>query len=277
MVSYQLLLRKRFDNEGGNIILKQINQEIEKFENILNKLKKEVISLPEGRLRCTSSNGMEQFFVNGVYSSKNEMEFIQGIAQREYDENMISILEDNIKKLRSVQRIYLEKKMDKCYMDACDARKKLVTPACESLQERVERFLSEEYSPGVFSENNRTEFYTQLGERVRSKSELLIADCLYRNHVPYRYEKPLMLPGWINEIELRPDFTVMNTRTGENIIYEHLGMMDDSEYVERNMRKLDLYERNGYLIGKNLIITHETSTSPLNLAIVETYIETFFV
>lgn len=37
------------------------------------------------------------------------------------------------------------------------------------------------------------EYYTTKGERVRSKSEVIIADSLYRANVPYRYEYPLYL------------------------------------------------------------------------------------
>ena len=41
-------------------------------------------------------------------------------------------------------------------------------------------------------------------------------------------------------------------------LYELLGKMYDENYVASNMRKLDLYEKNGYLLGENLIITHES-------------------
>lgn len=70
---------------------------------------------------------------------------------------------------------------------------------------------------------------------------------------------------------------IYNRRTGKIYIYEHLGRMDDANYVENNMYKLNLYEKNGYLIGKNLIITRETSKEPLNTAIVESYIQEFFL
>ena len=53
--------------------------------------------------------------------------------------------------------------------------------------------------------------------------------------------------------------------------------MDDEDYVTANMRKLDLYEKNNYLLGENLIVTHETSKSPLNVKILELYIKTYFI
>ena len=69
----------------------------------------------------------------------------------------------------------------------------------------------------------------------------------------------------------------MNKRTSKLFIYEHLGRMDDTEYVAKNIRKMELYEKNGYILGKNLIITHETSKSPLNMNIVDDYIKTFLM
>ena len=54
-------------------------------------------------------------------------------------------------------------------------------------------------------------------------------------------------------------------------------MMDNAAYVEKNIAKLDLYEKNGFLIGKNLIITHETSKKPLVVSVVDNYIENFLI
>lgn len=53
--------------------------------------------------------------------------------------------------------------------------------------------------------------------------------------------------------------------------------MDDFMYVGNSMKKLDLYEKNGYLLGKNLIITRETISSPLNIGKVDSYIKEFFL
>ena len=82
---------------------------------------------------------------------------------------------------------------------------------------------------------------------------------------------------WNRVIVCRPDFTVMNRRTGKIYLYEHFGRMDDFMYVENSMRKLDLYEKNGYLLGKNLIITRETIASPLNIQKVDSYIKEFLL
>ena len=50
-------------------------------------------------------------------------------------------------------------------------------------------------------------------------------------------------------------------------------MMGDEDYYRKNMCKIDLYEKNGYLIGKQLIILHETDENPLDTMVMERYIE----
>ena len=104
-----------------------------------------------------------------------------------------------------------------------------------------------------------------------------ISNYLNQYRIPYRYEKPIALLDWNKTVICRPDFTVMNKRTGKIFLYEHLGRMDDKDYVSANMRKLDLYEKNNYLLGENLIVTHETSKSPLNVKVLELYIKTYFI
>lgn len=37
------------------------------------------------------------------------------------------------------------------------------------------------------------------------------------------------------------------------------------------------YEKNGYLLGDNLIVTHETSKAPLNIKVLDSYIKTYFI
>ena len=137
--------------------------------------------------------------------------------------------------------------------------------------------MTEQYPPGEFEKENHSKFFTAKGERVRSKSELLISEQLCKHGIPYRYEKTIELLEWNRVIVCRPDFTVMNRRTGKIYLYEHFGRMDDFMYVENSMRKLDLYEKNGYLLGKNLIITRETIASPLNIQKVDSYIKEFLL
>lgn len=264
-------------NKGGVCILYSIQKEIEMLESGLVCMEEELKNLPCGSLRCTSSNGSHQYYVDGNYISKKQIERIRGLTQREYYEKLEPIIKRRLKMLHQLEQSYISCEIENCYEELCAARKSLVMPFCETVEDKVRKFLNEEYEPGVFDENNVTEFFTLRGERVRSKSEVLISEHLNHYGVPYRYEKPLDLLDWNKVVTCRPDFTVINKRTGKILIYEHLGRMDDENYVAANMHKLDLYEKNGYLLGENLIVTHETSKSPLNVKVLDSYIKTYFI
>lgn len=94
-------------------------------------------------------------------------------------------------------------------------------------------------------------FRTERGEFVRSKTEGTIADKLHRYGIFYEYE--WNLPG----TKLHPDFYIKNNIRQTPVIWEHFGMMDDTEYVQDYLRKLETYRKHGFVPGKNLITTFE--------------------
>ena len=73
------------------------------------------------------------------------------------------------------------------------ARRTLIKPIVEDSNKIIEEWQSQLYTGKDFEVNDKTEFYTRRGERVRSKSEVLIADMLYEAEVPYLYEFPVKL------------------------------------------------------------------------------------
>lgn len=114
------------------------------------------------------------------------------------------------------------------------------------------------------------------GLAVRSKSELLIAEALENKNVPFRYEKPLQRGGKT----YFPDFTISDERTGRTVYWEHLGMLDDENYVRSWNRKLSWYRANGilpYEENKNgnavLVTTQDSPQSGLDMAEVRRLIE----
>ncbi len=104
---------------------------------------------------------------------------------------------------------------------------------------------------------------------VRSKSEALIASVLYEHSIPFRYEEPLVLGNRI----YYPDFTIRDPKTGEVFIYEHFGMMDDEDYVQRAIDKLADYVKYGLIPAINLIMTFETKSDPLDVIRIENALE----
>ena len=55
------------------------------------------------------------------------------------------------------------------------------------------------------------------------------------------------------------------------------GMMDDPEYANKNIKKISIYEQNGYHAGNNMILTFESSQVPLSSNIIKDKIEQYLL
>jgi hypothetical protein len=101
---------------------------------------------------------------------------------------------------------------------------------------------------------------TLQGHRVRSKSELVIADALYRMGIEYQYEKEYVSPsGW----KTRPDFSFVDA-AGELIIWEHLGLLHEERYSADWARKSKDYLADRFLEGKTLFTTRDDEKGGLD-------------
>ena len=68
----------------------------------------------------------------------------------------------------------------------------------------------------------------------------------------------------LNGKNSRVNFTILKMPERQEVHLEHFGMMDDIDYVEKTINKLNTYERNGIYLGVNLFITYETGRKPIN-------------
>ncbi len=113
---------------------------------------------------------------------------------------------------------------------------------------------------------------TARGEMVRSKSEVIIADCLYHNKLDYEYEAILELGGTIK----RPDFKIIDSDTDEVWYWEHCGMMNNEKYRKRWEEKKNFYQSNGIVEGENLIVTYDDENGGLDSYAINNLVEKIF-
>ena len=97
---------------------------------------------------------------------------------------------------------------------------------------------------------------TEKGHMVRSKSELVIANIIFHTAGLQDYEYERLYDGAMIPGRVHPDFS-WATPGGDLIIWEHLGMMSRDDYRRAWEWKKDWYEKNGFLVGKNLFISQE--------------------
>ena len=244
-----------------------LQKERKNLERIVRQVKKRISSYPEGQLRLSAKKNRIEYYIkskgekgNGRYLTKGEDALATEIIKRDYDMQVLSNAEERIKAIDSFLYRYGKTDIGEVYRRMHVCRRSMITPFVLPDEEYIKKWQSFEYKAKGFKED-APEIITERGERVRSKSEKIIADKLYLLGIPYRYECPLMLE---DHIEVYPDFTILNVITREEVYLEHFGMMDDLSYVEGVLFKLSTYERNGIYLGVNLFMTHETSKSPLN-------------
>lgn len=203
---------------------------------------------------------MKEARSNGRYLKKSEEALAKSIAQRDYDAMVAERSKERIGAIEKFVKIYEKTSLKQLYQDTVPGRRQLISADIVSDEEYVKQWQEVGYKGKEF-DNEEYEIITERGERVRSKSEKIIADKLYALGIPYRYEYPITLAG---NVRMYPDFTILKLPEREEVYLEHFGMMDDADYVESAVYKLGTYEKNKIYLGVNLFITHETGKNPLN-------------
>lgn len=195
------------------------------------------------------------------YLNKDEMEIAKDLAQKSYNKKISNCLSKRIKQFQSILKSYSDKEIDEIYLNLSSERKSLVTPVQNTWDQILENWIKTPFTPSKYPFPPQ-EIYTKNKERVRSKSEKILADLFFDSKIPYKYECPLKLQSGII---VYPDFTFLSPVTGKEIYWEHNGMMDNPSYMANAFNKIKLYEMNGIIRGENLIVTYEASDYGLDL------------
>ena len=248
-----------------------IKENLEKRKEYLIQLKRQHIKkmkdIPKGRLRISSHGNRIQYYLrtdptdfNGTYIREEDYHVARELAQEDYNNKALKAIDGELEAIEKYFKKYPKVNVEQVYEKMHIERRKLIEPMIEADEHFLNKWKGIKYQGKGISEEI-AEFYTVNGERVRSKSEVMLADLLYREDVPYRYEYPLHLGGYGI---IYPDFTVLNVKLRKEFYWEHFGMMDDPYYAEKAIQKIRTYEQNGYFAGRNLLLTFETRKSPIN-------------
>ena len=248
-------------------IISEINERLsylKKLEVQTEKTFKE--NLLKGRIKINASSKYPQIYLitkskdlNGKYLGKKDANMISRYCQRDYSKRVLKKIQDLINKLEkflnALPSELCSASLENFLAEKNQVRRKYLTDSVLSDEEFVKAWLFVKYKGKAFLETN-SELVTDRGERVRSKSEMLIANKLATLGIPFK-------------ITVYPDFTLLNKETRKEIILEHFGRMDDPEYVSHTLEKLNLYGRNGIFPGSRFLFTTETSRHPFDMRLFE--------
>ena len=223
--------------------------------------------VPEGKLRVTENGKQIKFYVrqsttdtNGKYlSTKTDIKQIKLLARKHYCEKVLREARIELKKIEDLLSYEESHPISGRYLELKQAERTLIEPFEEPMEDRIKRWQSA--MPDVVPPKEGSYVIpTKRGEYVRSKAEYNIANALYANKIPYKYEPSYMSKDGTYS---RPDFQVMNPSTGEILYWEHFGMLDKPYYVKDMINKLSGYEESELYPGKGLIVTFDDGTHPL--------------
>lgn len=254
------------------LLLNNFKNRANYLEKVIGEKEECLKNAPQGYLRAAYKNGESEYYLKnskkekrGRYLKQTEREIAILLAQKEYDEKVLKYARTELNSLNKLIRRYEIGTAEDIYENLPPARRALVTPIFIPDDQFVKNWLAQQYE-GLGFEEGAPEFYAESGLRVRSKSEIGIANKYDELQIPMLFERPLKLKGWKT---VYPDFTLLNVRLRKEFIHEHLGKMDDPEYAEENVAKINAYEKNGYYPGKNLILTFETKGNPFDVRKIE--------
>lgn len=267
------------------------DKQLADMEKLILEAERQLQYVPEGTLRVSHFKNFTRYYwkhngsqTQGDYIKKKDVTLAQQLAQKEYLEKVLLLALRKKKQMQTLSVKYDSHDILKFHEKFSLARQELITPLILSDEENAQEWMREKKEELKKFHMNRVSspypldddmgIETERGELVRSKSEKIIADKLFKMNIPYIYEMPLLLPGYGY---VYPDFTVFNKRERRQIYWEHFGMMDKEDYSEQAVKKIRKYEKNEIYIGRKLITTYETSTQVLNTKVLEKMIKEFFL
>ena len=208
-----------------------------------------------------------------VYLAKKKRDLAQKLAFKKHITNQIDNIENQLQLIEEFLLEYSETPSSYAEFSAEDPKiQELIAPYFKTALDEYTRWYCTNYNKNP-EHADQIVIPTKAGIKVRSKSEAIIAEGLFKGSLGYRYECALQLGNSI----VYPDFTIIHPVTGKIYIWEHLGMMDNPGYLSKTMAKIAAYIQNKYLPTDNLILTWESAEVPLSPAYVEAVIDYYFL
>ncbi len=299
-----------------NINMKSKNWIIKQIEDLKSELKRIIDTIEDTKGKETilvrTHKGYSLLYLkdasgNITYLSKSKTERIKKLSQSRYNSDFVRAAKREIAQLDKCLKALGDEKhgtadVDEVFNHFPEVLKQYITPHPLSSEEYARKWQEGNIvvkRKNIHKEDDYHKFKTIRGDYVASKSEVMIADRLLANGIPYHYEvafipetkvdknKPVYdefgmiigyeAPGFdpTSRDTLHPDFYVLNKRTRKAYFWEHLGKLQDEKYCHTNLNRLIRMLDAGYKIGEDVLITHEDGANPLRTESIDDIIEKY--
>ena len=161
-----------------------IGQRAQLLRNEIKVRNKALAKAPEGWLRVRKYGKGYQYFqiteskdTCGTYIKSNNQKLAVALSQKAYDKKFVTEAQKELGILDEYLRRTESTAIEKIYDDMHPGKKILINPVFEDRATFVRNWEGVVYPPGYFAEGD-AEHYTAKNERVRSKTEVNIANML---------------------------------------------------------------------------------------------------
>ena len=183
---------------------------------------------------------------------------VQGIREYVYLKRLIKDIDSEIRLLRTLQQNHLDieraavlSRLPKLYREPSQ------TAYLPKQDERALRWKEKkEAEKSRYDVRNPDRLIMKAvdGTPMRSKSEVIIANLLISNGIPFVYE----LPHKVNGVLIYTDFTALSTIDWESeIMIEHEGMMTHQNYQIGFLNKVNTYLAADFIPGRDIFFTFD--------------------
>ena len=254
-----------------NLIKERYDLLLRTIQAIENRLD----SMPEGTLNIKTTKNGEYYYLykgkNQKYLGQKDIELIDLYFQKNYLKTSKTVARREADVLGKLIDKFPQTVIENIYEQLPEDRQKHIRPLIPDIDQYAQHWLSIPFTPKPFKKDAPV-FRTLKGERVRSKSEVIIADRLYAKGIPYKYECPLQVGDEI----IHPDFTILRLSDRKIVYHEHCGKMDDPDYTEDLVSRVKKYGHAGIYPGSSLSFSFESSKQPLDISWLDDFIEKNF-
>lgn len=257
-----------------------MKQELARLNQLESQMERRIQQFPEGTFYATRNGKTYKWFtyINGTKTllRKSERKKAVLLAQKTFLQYQLKVLKKERKAIEKYL-ILCDYSDEEAYLENHPEVKNLLVEGGfqfaggENIHVSAWENAPYETSTVPFG---KYVYKTLKGETVRSKTEKDIADALFINGIPYRYECRLEFNN--GQVIYYPDFTILHPLNGHIYIWEHFGMAELNHYIHKNADKMYTYFLNGYLPGKNLICTYATDRDYLTQAEIQSIIDQYF-
>ena len=255
---------------------KELKARYDLLTKTIEDIEKKNKTFPEGRINVRVHQQRSYYYLDGGgskdrYLTQKDSDLIQQLIQKDYLNKVLKDAKTERKAIQKMLNLYPETVVEDAYDNLPEGRKRYATPINICDEAFAQKWMNTPYKRKPFKKNS-TVFTTIKGERVRSKSEALIADRLFARGIPYRYECPLK----VGKRVIHPDFTILRMSDRKILYHEHCGKMDDEDYKEDMVERANDYSEAGIILGDRLFYTFESEKTPLDMRTFDRIIGTHF-